>query len=1260
MLAARSVRLLLLFPSAIVAAGLDDFHWREECEKADRWTPQVAWLGNPSPTASVTSDGQIACFRVDEPGKGMKWSASMPLVSLEETPWLVARYRAENLNTQSDDYLIYLDDRIEGKQLHALRLCDALADGQWRTVAVDVTTLTNSDAVYALAVQVQATEKGRARLWLDWLAFTDEPPKDAQVIQRAPAVPPKPDWIAPLAQAKWNPRLGWLPNPAPEGKHSVERKGDVTTFRVAEPGRGMKWSWDLPEAAPLEGHRCVSMRYRAIGLSPHSDYALCVLGKPRTAGLDYTPIIPSSELIADSRWHTLNVDIRAAAARFPTVGALALQVQAAAPDAALEVSEIRFLNALQPSKLADLVDWKPGASFDSFKAIPLGEAAKSDSAEWRRHLRLADWFTAPDVTAHGIPFAFVVPPSGRLAATGVRAKGERRFPSDLKASEVYLLLLAAFIGPEEPVFGGGKFRAIRDLDRFRLRLEYADGTADECLPMNVATKQFGIVPGPQVLVAAADPAKPLKAIVLRDACKQAAFAVAAITARTAGARGFADALEETPPLRLRQAIASGQKRMPREADDTIVFSNDTTVARLRFPRKQDGEDAPGLPELTELIHRPTGWNFMREPHPLLDLYIDGKKVPAEDFKRRTGPTYPSKGVYEDRAILGFHYSVKGYERLSVLVFVTLGRAGISFHLFVDNAGDASRRVAVIGPKIGPFRVSEKTEESYYLLPKCGAAFDNRPCSYRQRFCGLMPAQFIHAFSPKDARGIYLSTVDARGLAKGATEVKDETFWAPRLFTLEKKDGQFTMGVDFPEQTIRPGDRFLAPTVDIALTDGDWHYGLDAYSNGISEWYDVKPLSPRKPWFRDIFNFRQRFLHGLDPLYDAKTGELHLERAVEEAKREFGGIDYLHLFDWGNCGPYGRIYGRTGDYSPYDYIKGGREALRNAIAGVQKQGVPVGLYIEGYLLTARGKLGQAHGKDWQIISRDGKPVWWPGNEEMMICPGVEAWREVQASTYETKVKELGVDGMYIDQFGFADPWKDCYSDKHGHPVPSYPVVTERDATKLIRERVEKAKPGVAIYTEETPVDVTTPFQDGSFTYAMSEARRTQTLVPINMARFAFPDFKTIEILICDKPTGSWATGVKWVFFNGEAIWLEGPPDWFEPETREAIRRCYRVLRKHKDAFTGLRPVPLVPTEMGGVWANKFPSDVVGQAKTVYTLYNARHRTVRGEVLRIPHEEGASYYDEWNERPASVRRDGKEAVISLEIGPNDVGCLVVQRR
>jgi len=403
-------------------------------------------------------------------------------------------------------------------------------------------------------------------------------------------------------------------------------------------------------------------------------------------------------------------------------------------------------------------------------------------------------------------------------------------------------------------------------------------------------------------------------------------------------------------------------------------------------------------------------------------------------------------------------------------------------------------------------------------------------------------------------------------------------------------------------------------------------------------------------------------HGLQPtvfygwqkkLFEEGAAVFEPPRALAEARDHFGGLEYLHLFDWGNCGPHGRIYGRIGDDDPYEFIKGGRENLHDAIADVRRGGTPVGLYIEGYLLDERGKLGRRHGRDWQMLDARGSGCRWPNSTEIYVCPGVPEWRQVQAATYAAKVSQLDVDGMYIDQFGFTGTDKDCYSDRHGHAVPSYPVQTELETTRAIRQAVDSAKPGVAIYTEESPCDVTTQYQDGSFTYAMSECRGRRTTVPLNLFRFAVPDFKTFEILICDRPTGSWATGVRWTFFNGEGLWLEGPADeWFAPETLATIRRCHAILRQHRDAFTSDHPRPLVPTLAGGIYANYFPTD----RKEVWTLYNARHRTFRGDVLRVNYRVGWTWRDAWHDCPADVRRDGPCDVVSTTIGPEGTGCVV----
>ncbi|MHB8901431.1 MAG: hypothetical protein ACYC6Y_21995 [Thermoguttaceae bacterium] len=120
---------LVMLMALVGAGGELDFSWIEEFGQVDPWTAQPGWLNRPSPTASVTTDGQAACFRVDEPGMGMKWSVPLKGVWLDELPWLVVRYRADNLDTQSIDYLVYANDGVSEPQLSAIRLCDAKTDG---------------------------------------------------------------------------------------------------------------------------------------------------------------------------------------------------------------------------------------------------------------------------------------------------------------------------------------------------------------------------------------------------------------------------------------------------------------------------------------------------------------------------------------------------------------------------------------------------------------------------------------------------------------------------------------------------------------------------------------------------------------------------------------------------------------------------------------------------------------------------------------------------------------------------------------------------------------------------------------------------------------------------------------------------------------------------------------------------------------------------------------------------------------------------
>ena len=93
----------------------------------------------------------------------------------------------------------------------------------------------------------------------------------------------------------------------------------------------------------------------------------------------------------------------------------------------------------------------------------------------------------------------------------------------------------------------------------------------------------------------------------------------------------------------------------------------------------------------------------------------------------------------------------------------------------------------------------------YLVPKRGAAFDNRPCSYCERYCGLFPVQFLDTFSPSDGRGLVLRTIDTQCLRKH--------------YVLKKEAGTFTIGVEYPERALNPGEHFTtAPAILTATVD----------------------------------------------------------------------------------------------------------------------------------------------------------------------------------------------------------------------------------------------------------------------------------------------------------------------------------------------------------------------------------------------------------------------------------------------------------
>lgn len=521
----------------------------------------------------------------------------------------------------------------------------------------------------------------------------------------------------------------------------------------------------------------------------------------------------------------------------------------------------------------------------------------------------------------------------------------------------------------------------------------------------------------------------------------------------------------------------------------------------------------------------------------------------------------------------------------------------------------------------------------YCFPRADLRLGTEPIELEAAYSSRFPLQFLSAHNGQ-GRGVYLLTCD--------TQMHRKQY---RL----SKDRHIAMGATYLGVQVGAGETLVLPKARVGLCDNGWHGAFDAYRRWVKTWY--APAVPRKDWFRRVFNFRQVFLYpNLDTtgLYDPAARRFNLEPAVTQDIERFGGVDYLHLFDWSQTPEQGRV----GAYDPWGHFP--RDAFVDSVERVQDRGIPVGLYFEGYLVSPRATIPGRPGRDWQLLNDQGGRYDPFGSGDDYLCPGVQPWRDHLTQAVRRAHQQTAANGYYIDQFGFSYQYP-CYDPTHGHAVPSNQVRLESEMIQQIRKHLPAEQ---ILYTEQTPVDVAMQFQDGSFSYTLLHSRHPGCPSRINLSRFAFPDFKQIQILRGDGPIGDDALGVKLVFFNGDGLWLVGPSDnprWYSPSVLEAIQKTHRIKKAYADAFISDDVQPLVPTLIPGVYANRFAAE----DKTVWTLYNSNADAVAGSVIEIEHVEGARYFDAWNQQDIAPKIDGTTATIFLNLPAHEVGCIVQLR-
>ncbi len=275
---------------------------------------------------------------------------------------------------------------------------------------------------------------------------------------------------------------------------------------------------------------------------------------------------------------------------------------------------------------------------------------------------------------------------------------------------------------------------------------------------------------------------------------------------------------------------------------------------------------------------------------------------------------------------------------------------------------------------------------------------------------------------------------------------------------------------------------------------------------------------------------------------------------------------------------------------------------------------------------------------------------------LLCTGYRPWLDHYFNEIVKLQSDTDAKAIYLDVFPRGNT---CHDEKHGHEIPLWPERLNRQMIERLRGEMPDS---VALFAEYPFSDVSAQYADGFLTYYnldpedhfgptfdRDDRAPRSAEAPFALNRYLFPGLKQFAF-----PCGiSYhnAGQQKIPFLNGDAIydstwWLRGD------RIQDMLVRALEIQRAYTDCFTTRTPQPRIPTEKAGIVANAFP----GEKRTVWTLYNTRYSTWRGESLSMEHQAGARYRDLWNDRDLEPEIRNGRAILSVPLDPQGLGCIV----
>lgn len=1047
---------------------------------------------------------------------------------------------------------------------------------------------------------------------------------------------------------------------------TVKAENETQSFIAKRSPIGEKFLMDNPlytftTACPVEFEEYILIEYDCFGIkrTPNSYKGPFMTVKK---GNENIPLFRFDDMLCDKKSHTIIVNAPEGCFDSMTMSFRIDKI----PEAYFNITK---LYTCKKSELPVSCEKGQTADTKNFTPIDISEQfdKEYDISEFESVIDAGVFFDRENISLYGVPFSvktsgknLIAPPAPpaenediienfgkkckRRICRAVSRDGETVININKKASEIFFILtlsgkktIRLLYGSDPTILGQESCDlsipfTVEDVEYFMAEVVYKDGRRDTHLPLNLSTGRHGIQGDMSVYAVPCD--GEVESLIIHNRNLDTDVNLAAVTVNETDERLCPDML-----------IPIKDEKIIREIPKDKGFLLDENILTIKNGALEMAIDlSKGL------------------------YLLDMKNAYTPDMKVQKGAvlkTRAQKGEINEEfefQNIQYHldYAKITYKYEGTIFDITAdisGKDSIKWLLEIVNMADSEFKKGIMFPCL-PTVDFGAFSDNWYYLPKYQNLNSNETIFMYEESAPSFPLQFMDIYSPKMQGGLCISTEERKLIT--------------RKYALNKDENGLELYVEYPYMygDIESRGTFNASPCLLTAHEGDWRESFKIYKTWLDSWYSPYKCQD-KQWYRECFwllaeitdFFETEDMCAWPCWYNPETKEFNFRKILEEQKGIAGVYpDILHMWSWCYTWRDGKYGQRWGNYDKEDYeTYGGLEPFKNALHDIRdNMGVQISLYMHPTLLSnSYAKFNKF--KDTSMVKNEwGGPIGIMG-DSFRMCHAEEKFREASLSMYPRLYKEVGIPLIYVDEFSLRIGNR-CYEESHGHHVPSNLLKTDREYISRLKDIMPEE---VVLYGEYAAADVNARYIDCNISYYILDSivdmiettKRANdgddrlSRVFMHAYRFAFP--KIVQLILPMAMRNiSWHPQ-KFLFFNAEAIY-DSFWDCEESRGQDFTVHAYKLKKKYQDCFTSDYPEMLVETESPAICMNKFPA----KDRIVYTVYNRAYSTFRGTALRVPYTEGATYYDAWNERPLEYKIVDGFAEIHLEIGAQEMGCIVIE--